>query len=991
MPWLAEDPERLRCGTRMTEYLQRLTLSTDRPASERPLPPAITESWDRCEAAGVNRAANRMKFTRVPEEELERRLEANADWLMIAGPHAEWLGANYRHTEHVIWITDRHGIILHSAGSEWLRVAFGLSPGNDFSEVQVGTNPAGTAIAADEPLTVVGEQHFNAAFHNLTGTGAPLHAPDGTLIGAVAISSRVADGVSEPVAVLSHAAYAIGRELGYAQQEASLKRAERSLQESEASLKAILDNTQAIVYLMDPENRFLHINRHWQNVFGLTNERVAGRSIYEFFPQNAADEFRDNNRKVLESGSPLEFEEVVPHSDGPHTYITVKVPIYDSSGAPHAVCGISTDITDRKRIEQQREQAIAALNSFIASAPVGVAMFDGEMRYRLVNEPLAQMNGAPAADHIGKSVADMLPDLHAQVEPLFRRVIETGASVLDQIIEGETASCPGVKRTWRGSWFPVAGPDGRASGVGAIIHEITQQQRAEREAQDAGRYLEAVVETAPSLIVMADESGRIVLFNRACEVLTGYERQEVIGQSLLERFVPADWHDIVRARFADPHALALRDPHENPWLTKSGDRRLIEWRCTALHPVGDGGTYFVIGTGVDVTERRLLENELRRQAEELAEADRRKDEFLATLAHELRNPLAPIRTGLELMRIAADDRALIDTVRSTMQGQAEQLVRLVDDLLDVSRITSGRIRLRRERVELARVVRSAIDSTHPLIQECGHELSVTLPSQPVYLEADPTRLAQIISNLLTNAAKYTDCGGRIWLTVERRAAQVALTVRDTGIGIPAEMLDRIFDMFMQVDQSLEKSQSGLGVGLTLVKRLVEMHGGSVQVRSEGAGRGSEFSVFLPAPAGEVADQLPVDDVDDRQAGEHRILVVDDSRAALMMLEIMLTKMGHEIRTACNGLEALEVAAAFRPEIVVMDVGMPKLNGYDTARRLRAHAWGEDMFLVALTGWGQDEDRQRARDAGFDRHFVKPVDPMALRKLLAEYHQTRIAR
>ena len=370
--------------------------------------------------------------------------------------------------------------------------------------------------------------------------------------------------------------------------------------------------------------------------------------------------------------------------------------------------------------------------------------------------------------------------------------------------------------------------------------------------------------------------------------------------------------------------------------------------------------------------------------DDLREADRRKDEFLATLAHELRNPLAPIRNALEIMRLAGTSGAAAEQVRTMIQRQLTQMVRLVDDLLDVSRITRGKIELRKERVELAAVVASALETGRPLIEASGHELTVTIPPEPIPLDADLTRLAQVFSNLLQNAAKYTEQGGHVWLTAERHGGEVVVKIRDTGLGIPAEMLPRIFEMFIQVDRSLERSQGGLGVGLTLVKRLVEMHGGSVEARSDGAGMGSEFTVRLPVAVALASHQpQPPKGEGEKTAGpvKRRILVVDDNKDAADSLSMMLRITGMEVRTAYDGLEAVEVAAAFNPDVVLLDIGLPKLNGYEAARRIREQPWGKDMVLVAVTGWGQEEDRRRSQEAGFNGHMVKPVDPAALQQLL----------
>jgi signal transduction histidine kinase/ActR/RegA family two-component response regulator len=373
---------------------------------------------------------------------------------------------------------------------------------------------------------------------------------------------------------------------------------------------------------------------------------------------------------------------------------------------------------------------------------------------------------------------------------------------------------------------------------------------------------------------------------------------------------------------------------------------------------------------------------------QLRETDRRKDEFLATLAHELRNPLAPIRNALEIMRIAEREDGPLASPRKMIERQLVQMVRLIDDLLDVGRITQGKLELRRERVELAAVVRNAVETARPLLEAHGHRLTVTLPPDPVPLDADPVRLAQVFSNLLNNAAKYTDRNGRIALEATRDGDEVEIRVRDNGRGIPPEALPTIFEMFTQAHRSLEQSQGGLGIGLTLVQRLVEMHGGRVTAHSGGIGRGTEILVRLPAVPGTPAPARAAAPAGAAKSAEHsgtngktRILVADDNRDAAESMVLMLRLRGHDARAAHDGEQALEVARAFRPQVALLDIGMPRLNGYDVARRIREEPWGAGVLLVALTGWGQAEDKRRAVEAGFDRHYTKPVNPEDLMALI----------
>jgi signal transduction histidine kinase/ActR/RegA family two-component response regulator len=372
-----------------------------------------------------------------------------------------------------------------------------------------------------------------------------------------------------------------------------------------------------------------------------------------------------------------------------------------------------------------------------------------------------------------------------------------------------------------------------------------------------------------------------------------------------------------------------------------------------------------------------------RLIEQLREQDRRKDEFLATLAHELRNPLAPMNNGLQLMRLAASNPATLEHARAMMERQLQQMKRLVDDLMDVSRISRNRLELRKEFVELATVVNRATETSRPLIEGAEQELLVSLPEEPVLIDGDPVRLAQAFSNLLNNASKYSEKGSFIWFQAEQTGDEIIVTVRDTGIGIPADNLPNIFDIFVQVDRSLERSQGGLGIGLTLVRQLVQMHGGSVEVRSDGPGHGSEFIVRLPVViVSKPTSEAKVDNkTSEAPTTVRRILVADDNLDSADSLALMLEMLGHEVSSAHDGLEALEAAKRSKPELIFMDLGMPRMNGYDAARLIRSAPECDGVVLVALTGWGQEEDRRRSYEAGFDHHIVKPIDFAVVEKIL----------
>jgi len=368
----------------------------------------------------------------------------------------------------------------------------------------------------------------------------------------------------------------------------------------------------------------------------------------------------------------------------------------------------------------------------------------------------------------------------------------------------------------------------------------------------------------------------------------------------------------------------------------------------------------------------------------LQEADRNKDEFLAMLAHELRNPLAPIRNALQLMRMDPSEPRL-QWAQEVIHRQLVSLTRLVDDLLDVSRITRGKITLSRQPLDIATLINQAIETIEPLVLEREHQLALRVPPEPMQVDGDPTRLTQALANVLGNAAKYTERGGRIDLICTRRGADVEIRVRDNGIGIPAELLPRIFDLFTQLDRRSDQAISGLGIGLALVRRLLEMHGGTISALSEGAGTGSEFVICLPLLAETAVRTEAENDAQHTEvpAIPRRILVADDNADALESLATVLRLRGHEVFSASNGAIALETAGRHVPEVALLDIGMPLLDGYEVARRIRAQEWGKAMTLVALTGWGQDADRRRSREAGFDTHLVKPLDLDQLSNLLAQ--------
>jgi len=531
---------------------------------------------------------------------------------------------------------------------------------------------------------------------------------------------------------------------------------------------------------------------------------------------------------------------------------------------------------------------------------------------------------------------------------------------------------------------PIIDEHGHISGCVLIFRNVAPQRRMEQDKARqllTARLLASIIETSDDAIISKSLDGVIQSWNSAAERLFGYTADEAVGRHI-SLVIPPD-----RVAEEDQIIASLKagqrvEHFETERVRSDGQRIFVS---LTISPIKDADGRVVGASKIvrDVTERKRAEEKLQRLAADLSEADRRKNEFLAMLAHELRNPLAPISNAAQALRLSSGDRAAVESASNMLERQVGQMSRLVDDLLDMSRITRGKIELRRERVELAPIVEAAVEAVRAQYARMNHELTVVLPPRPVRVNADPARLTQVIGNLLNNACKFTDRGGRIALTVECDGDQARIRVRDNGIGIAADQLPHLFEMFVQADSSLERSRDGLGIGLTLVKTLVELHGGSVEARSDGPGRGSAFEVRLPVlaestqPAAAAIGNEPLAAVQRR-----RVLIVDDSDDGAESLAMLLQFDGHETHKAHDGVSAIEAAERLKPDVILLDIGLPRLNGYEVCSRIRQTTWGKGLTIVALTGWGQEEDRDRSTGAGFDAHMVKPVDHDVLMKLIA---------
>lgn len=502
-----------------------------------------------------------------------------------------------------------------------------------------------------------------------------------------------------------------------------------------------------------------------------------------------------------------------------------------------------------------------------------------------------------------------------------------------------------------------------------IRHQLAQRER-DLEIQTR---LGAIVASSDDAIISKTLEGIIQTWNAGAERLFGYSAAEAIGQSIT-LLIPQERHDEERSLLERLRRGEHIEHLETVRVAKDGRR--IDISLTAS-PILDARENIVGASSVarDITHRKQAEAALH-------EADRRKDEFLATLAHELRNPLAPIRNSLHILRMTAHNDATAERVCEMMERQVNHMVRLVDDLMEVSRITRGLIELRKEETDLGAILSSAVETSKPLITAADHQLAITIPQEYIPLHGDAVRLSQIFANLLNNAAKYTDRRGQIWLSARREGNEVVVSVRDNGIGISAPMLPKVFEMFMQADRSTNRSQGGLGIGLTLVKRLTEMHAGTISVQSEGPGQGTEVIVRLPVAALQ-PDRTKQPSVSQKPTSlpQRRVLVVDDNEDSAASMGMLLNFLGTDVQVAHDGPTALAIIESYRPDVVLLDIGMPGMDGFEVARQVRQRVDFNNIMLIALTGWGQTEDRNRTRAAGFDHHLVKPANITALQSLL----------
>jgi len=805
------------------------------------------------------------------------------------------------------------------------------------------------------------------------------------------------------------------------------KRNEIALREISQRLKIVTDSMAAPVTRCSRDLRYVWVNQSYAEWLGRKTEEIVGRPIVEIVGQPAFDHLLPYFERVL-AGEVVRYEEQVDFRGIGRRWITaVYTPTINEKGECDGWVAVVNDIDDRKRMEEGLRESELRFHTLADSAPVHIWMDDEHGNTIFGNARYMEYTGT-GLEQLSKQI---WPDiLHSEDKERYLSEYKTALAAE----AGFRAEVRLRRHDEAYSWFQIIGSPRfqgeRFAGYIGISMDVTARIDAERgiradlEAmtllQEVGNLCAAkdsdfqqcllrILDVA--IAFTAAQKGTLQLFNDKSGTLRliahkGFEEPFLRFFDTVNARDAAACGEAMRSRdriivedvrqsaiFAGEPSLdvllhaGIRAVQSTPLASSAGS--LIGMISTHfLSPQRPSNRQLrlmdlLAREAADYLERKRAEDLLREYVQQLAEADRRKDEFLATLAHELRNPLAPISNAVQMLKeIGYTDPDLVEN-QELIERQVQNMVRLLDDLLDVSRITSNKLELRKTAVTLASVVQTAIETSRSHIRDGAHELSVSLPTEPVYIEADPIRLAQVFSNLLNNAAKFTREGGHIWLSAERQDNEITVSVKDNGIGIEPEILPRLFEMFSQAESLYERSHEGLGIGLWLVKGLVEMHGGTITVRSGGLGKGSEFSVRLPVITNNVtAESKPTNDNDESQRNKfYRILVVDDRKNAADILAKLLKKKGHDVQTAYDGKNGLLVAEQFRPEVVLLDIGMPDMNGYEVCRQIRSQPWGEAMYLIAVSGWGQEEDRRRSAGAGFDYHFVKPVHSTMLTKVL----------
>jgi len=736
------------------------------------------------------------------------------------------------------------------------------------------------------------------------------------------------------------------------------------------------------VIAVDQDGNVTFLNPVAESLVGWKSDEALGKHINDIFRIYHEESQQPVEVPVIESLREGTIAKLSNHivliaKDGSRRPISDSAaPIRDQEGQIVGAVLVFRDMSAQRRQVKKIEDAREYAESILSTLRHPFLVLDNQLSVISANKAFYRTFEVDQEETVGNRLYDLgsgqwdIPDLRRLLE----EILPENSSFEDFEVEHEF---PSIGHRFMLLNARTIHRDGNADLILLGIEDITDQRRLERERQAIEmRFTSLVKNIRDHAIFTLDLDGRISSWNREAERILGFSEEEALGQQFDIIFTAKD-QEMARPQEEIDQAKEHGRAEDERWHRRKDGSEF--WALGIVTPMyADDGTHVGYSKILrDITDRK-------RDHDAIKEADQRKTEFLAMLSHELRNPLAPIRTGLDLLRFEKENPDSVEEICDLMQRQTKQLTSLVDDLLNVSRITRGKLQLRKEKVVLSEIMHSAVESVQDLVDEGRHQLEVDIPSTPIALHADPHRLTQVVSNLLSNAAKYTPNEGQIQLAAQLDGDHVLITVQDNGEGIPAEQQATVFEMFSQGNHN--ESKSGLGIGLALVKSLVDMHQGEISLASDGAGCGTTATVRLPIesvgkpdpPQTEVPPELP----------GLRILVVDDNETVADMLGLLLQKMDYNVHVAYDGEAAIEKAAQFHPDVIVLDLGMPAMDGYETARRVRQQPWADKLTLIALTGWSQNETKTKAREAGFDHHLVKPPDTAELRKLLDDVESRR---
>lgn len=765
----------------------------------------------------------------------------------------------------------------------------------------------------------------------------------------------------------------------------AMAQSEESLHEQREWLRVTLTSIGDAVVTTDNTGTVTFLNPVAQSLTGWTQEQAAGVALDSVFKI-----VNDETGQTAENPVARALREGLVVGLANHTLLIAKdgterpiddsaAPIRNAKGEVAGVVLVFRDVSERRRQERAVRDALAYAESIVANIRDPLIILDENLRVKTANRTFYQTFHVSRQDTENRLIFDLgnrqwdIPKLRTFLEELLpqNHLLHDFEVEHDFPTIGRKVMLLNARRV-RKDHEPT-------QLILLAIEDITERRRAEASMRESELQYRRLFETArDGILILEARTGKITDANPFMTEVLGYPKDELLGKELWQIGLFRD-RESSRAAFRQLQERGYIRYDHLPLENRSGQQVQVEF-VSNVYQVDHQS---VIQCNIrDITERVQLER-MKVQTEALADLHRRKDEFLAMLSHELRNPLAPIMNAVHLLGLQqASEDPMHQQARSIIERQVGQLKVIVDDLLEVSRVTTGRIRLHQENVDMRGIVDRAIESAQPLIDQRRHELTVSQPSEPIRLHADSTRIEQVVVNLLTNAAKYTDSGGHIWLSLRQEGGEAVLRVQDTGVGIDPDLLPRIFDLFTQAQRSLDRSQGGLGVGLAIVKKLVEMHQGRVEAYSA-LGQGSEFVVRLPVRHRRQRQPVSTStEIAKRPAHSLRVLVVDDNVDQADSAAMLLRLAGHEVLVAYSGPTALQAAVEYQPNLVMLDLGLPDMNGYEVARRLRQHPRLQGARLVAMSGYGQDSDRDRSRGAGFDLHLVKPVGPQELQEILA---------